>query len=97
MPSNIKDTTMAFVATLSTKEVRKFAFGGPLKAEVQTYTVGTGVTSGTITAKSLSTVYHAFVDGLQSTALPVCSSNTAVLAFVDPAATVYGTIILIGV
>ncbi len=88
---------MALVATISSSEGRKFAFGGPLKAEIQTYTVGTGITSGTVTAKTLSTVYHAFVDGLQSTALPVCSSNTAVLAFVDPAATVYGTIILIGV
>ncbi len=88
---------MAFVATLSTSEPRKFAFGGPLKCEIQTYTVGTGITSGTITAKDLSTVYHAFVDGLQSTALPVCSGNTAVLAFVDPAATVYGSILLIGV
>jgi hypothetical protein len=88
---------MALVSTLSTKEARKFSFGGPLKCEIHTYTVGTGITSATVTAKNLSTVYHAFVDGLQSTALPVCSSNTAVLAFVDPAATVYGTILLIGV
>ncbi len=88
---------MAFVATLSTKESRIFSLGGPLKAELHTYTVGTGITSGTITSKSLHTVYHAYVDGVQHTALPVCSSNTAVLAFVDPAATVYGSILLVGV
>lgn len=88
---------MAFVATLSTSEPRVFSLGGPLKGELHTYTVGTGITTGTVTSKSLHTVYHAYVDGLRGTALPVCSGSSAALTFTDPAATVFGTILLIGV
>ncbi len=88
---------MAFVATLSTSEVRKFALGGPLKAEIFTYTVGTGITSGTITSKNLHTIYHVIIDGVISSAAATFSTNVATLTFVDPAATVYGTAILIGV
>ncbi len=88
---------MAFVSTLSTKEVRKFSFGGPLKAEIHTWTTASADVSGTVTAKNLTTVYHCIIDGVEHTALPVCSGKTAVLAFADPAATVYGTLILIGV
>lgn len=88
---------MALVATLSTSESRAFSMGGPLKAEIHTYTVGTGITSGTVTAKNLHTVYHCILDGVRHTALPTFSGNVVTLAFTDPAATVYGTIVLIGV
>lgn len=88
---------MAFSSTLSTKEARKFSMGGPLRAEIHTWTAASGDTSGTVTASRLSTVHHCIVDGLQSTAAPVCSGKTAVLAFTNPGATVYGTLLLIGV
>lgn len=88
---------MAFVATLSTKEVRKVSLGGPLKAEIFTYSAASADVSGTITSKNLHTIYHCILDGLVSTTAPSFSGNVATLAFADPAATVFGTIILIGV
>ena len=88
---------MAFVATLSTKEVRKVALGGPLKAEIFTYTVGTGITSGTITSSNLHTIYHVIMDGVVQSAAATFAAGVATVTFVDPAATVYGTLMLIGV
>lgn len=88
---------MAFSSTLSTSEPRGFAFGGPLKAELHTWTAASGDTSGTITAKNLHTVYHVYVDGMQHTTAPVCSGKTAVLAFTNPGATVFGTVLIVGV
>jgi hypothetical protein len=88
---------MAFASTLSTKEARKFSFGGPLKAEIHTFTCGNGDTSGTATAKNLTTVYHCITDGIQLTAAPTFSGKVATLTFVDPAANAFGTLILIGV
>lgn len=53
--------------------------------------------SGTITADSLSSVYHIFMDGgLVFSAAPTFSSNVATIAFNDPAATVHGTVIVMG-
>lgn len=70
---------------------------GPLKWQLLTYTVGTGITSGTITCDRLSTVYHIFMDGnLAQTAAATFSGNVATIAFTDPAATVYGTILACG-
>jgi hypothetical protein len=88
---------MAFSSTISTKEPRAFSFGGPLRAEIHTYSAASADVSGTVTAKNLHTVHHCIIDGLISTTAPVCSGTTAVLAFADPGATVYGTLILIGV
>lgn len=88
---------MAFVATLSTSEVRKVALGGPLKAEIFTYAAASADVSGTVTSKNLHTIYHCLIDGLQSTSAPTFSGNVATLAFADPAATVFGTLLLIGV
>lgn len=88
---------MAFAATLSTKEVRKVSLGGPLKAEIFTWTAASADVSGTVTSKNLHTIYHCIVDGIQHTTAPTFSGNVATLAFADPAATVFGTLILIGV
>lgn len=88
---------MAFTATLSTKEVRKLALGGPLKYEVFTYTATSGTTSGTVTSKNLHTIYHCMIDGVRQSALPTFSSNVATLTLTDPAATIFGTLILVGV
>jgi hypothetical protein len=92
-----KGNFMAFAATLSTKEVRKVALGGPLKAEIFTWTAISGDTSGTVTSTNLHTIYHCIIDGVVLTAAPTFSSNVATLAFANPAATVFGTLILIGV
>jgi hypothetical protein len=71
--------------------------GGPLKYEVYTWSAASADTSGTITSKNLHTIYHVLIDGLRSTAAPTFAANVATLAFTDPAATVYGTAIVIGV
>lgn len=88
---------MAFVSTLSTKEARKFTIGGPLKGEIHTWTAASADVSGTVTAKNLTTVYHIIIDGVQHTSAPTFSGKTVTLAFTDPAATVFGSLILIGV
>jgi hypothetical protein len=71
---------------------------GPLKVQFMTYSVASGDTSGTITASGLKEVFHVIVDGAAgvATAAPTVSGNVATLAFVNPAATRYGTIICIG-
>lgn len=87
---------MAFAASASTAEPRSFSIG-PLKIQIMTYSVASGDTSGTVTAAGLASMSHIIVDGLlQLTAAPTFSSNVATLAFADPGATRYGTIICIG-
>lgn len=88
---------MAFAATLSTKESRKFSLGGPLKCEIHTYSIASGDTTGTITSKNLHTIYHVMIDGLTCSAAASFSGNVATITPVDPAATCYGTLMLIGV
>lgn len=87
---------MAFSASNSTSEARSFSIG-PLKMQIMTYSVASGDTSGTITADAMSTITHVVCDGqLSHTAAPTFSGNVATLAFVNPAATRYGTIIVFG-
>lgn len=71
---------------------------GPLKVQFLTYSVASADTSGTVTCAGLNEVMHIIVDGAAGvhTAAPTFSGNVATLAFVDPAATRYGTIIAIG-
>lgn len=88
---------MAFVATLSTKENRKYSLGGPLKQEIFTWTCASGDTSGTITSKNLHTLYHVLIDGVVQSAAATFSGNVATITIVDPVATVFGTLLLIGV
>lgn len=87
---------MAFVAVASTVEPRAFSVG-PLKQQILTYSYASGDASGTVTADRLSSVTHIVMDGgLVLTSAPSISANVVTLAFVDPAATGYGTIIVYG-
>lgn len=87
---------MAFVAVDSTKEPRSFSIG-PLKIQLLTYSAASGDTSGTLTADALYEIDHIILDGgLKFTAAPSLSGNVATLAFVNPAANIYGTAIAIG-
>ncbi len=85
---------MALTATEAT-EKRSISIG-PLCLQVMNFSVGNGDTSGTITATSLSNVTHAIVTGITMTAAPTFSANVVTLAFVDPAATRHGQVILLG-
>lgn len=87
---------MAFVATASTAEPRSFSIG-PVKEQIFTYTAVSGDTTGTITAANLASVSHVMIDGgLVYSAAPTFSGNVVTLAFTDPVANRFGTIICIG-
>lgn len=89
---------MAFSASVSTTEPRSWSVG-PVKYALYTYSVASGDTSGTITARVMQDrILHVIVDGgLQLTAAPTFSGNVATLAFNDPLATQYGTVLVVGV
>lgn len=87
---------MAFVATASTQEPRSHSVG-PVKHAYLTYTAVSGDTSGTITVACMKEVFHVLLDGgLVYTAAPTYSSNVATIAFTNPAANRFGTILVIG-
>lgn len=87
---------MAFAAVASTKEARSFSIG-PYKVQILTFSVASGDTSGTVTADALSSVDHILLDGgLTLTAAPTVATNVVTLAFVNPAATRYGTCLVFG-
>lgn len=87
---------MAFAATNSTKEPRSFSIG-PYKIQLLTFTVLSGDTSGTVTCDRLTTAEHIVMDGaLAFTAAPTFSGNVVTLAFTDPAASRFGTIMVFG-
>lgn len=87
---------MAFAAANSSAEPRSFSLG-PLKVQILTYSVASGDTSGTVTADALSSISHILLDGgLILSAAPTFSANVATLAFVNPAATRYGTVMVYG-
>lgn len=88
---------MAFTATASTAEPRSFSIG-PVKVQMMTYTAVSGDTSGTITATNLTRAMHVICDGgLTWTAAPTFSGNAVTLAFTDPAANRFGTIMVLGI
>lgn len=86
---------MAFTSTPITDEPRAWSVG-PLKMEVHTWSTENADTSGTVTAKSLERISAIIIDGLEQTAAPTLSGNTATLAFTDPGDDVFGTLILLG-
>ncbi len=89
---------MAFTASaLTTNGLNRSQSIGPNKIQVMTWTAGNGDTSGTITADALSEVFQVILTGCTQTAAPTYSGNVATVAFADPAATVYGQVICIGV
>jgi hypothetical protein len=89
---------MAFAATKSTKEPRAISIG-PLRIQIMTYTAASGDVSGTITADAMADrATHIIMDGgLRLTAAPTFSGNVATLAFADPAADAFGTIVVFGI
>lgn len=87
---------MAFAAVASTAEARKFS-QGPVNMQIMTWSCISGDTSGTITAPSMSTVSHVIIDGgLVMGAAPTYATNVVTLAFNDPVASVFGTILVFG-
>lgn len=88
---------MAFSAVVSTSEPRAYSVG-PLKKQILTYTAVSGDTTGTITATGMTTIKHIIIDGgLVYTAAPTFSGNVATIAFTDPVANRFGTVICWGV
>lgn len=69
---------------------------GDVNIEIQEMPLVSGNVSAVVTASSLSRIDYCIVIGASLTALPTYSTNTATLAFVDPAATVKAQIILLG-
>lgn len=86
---------MAFVASNNANEPRSFSLG-PVKQQLMQWTAASADVSGVVTADKLSRIDYILVAGMTQTAAPVLSGNQATLAFVDPAATVFGQIICIG-
>jgi hypothetical protein len=65
--------------------------------QVMTYSAASGDTAGTVTAAALKEIVAVLIDGkILHSAAPTFSGNVATLAFADPAATVYGTLIVLG-
>lgn len=87
---------MSFAATNLTAEPRSMSIG-PMKIQLLTWSVASGDTSGTITCDRLSRVDQVYLSGgLTLTAAPTYSGNVVTLAFVNPAATRYGTALVFG-
>ena len=87
---------MAFAAVDSTSDGRKFS-QGPVNMQIMTWSAISGDTSGTITADRMSSVSHVIIDGgLVMNAAPTYATNVVTLAFNDPVASVYGTILVFG-
>ena len=86
---------MALTAANLTNQPQSFSIG-PVKCQVMTFSIASGDTSGTITVDGLSSIVAAIPSGVVLTAAPTFSGNVVTLAFVDPAATRYGQIIVLG-
>lgn len=69
---------------------------GPVKCQKKTISAASADVSGTVTFDSLTSIDHVEVQGLVLSAAVTMSGNVATLAFVDPAATVYGSITAYG-
>lgn len=86
---------MAFAATNSTADPRAQSIG-PRKMQVMTWTAASADVSGTVTASNLTRAENIIIDGLLMTAAATVSGNVVTLAFADPGATVFGTLIVLG-
>jgi hypothetical protein len=87
---------MAFAAAALTGDLSRAWSIGPVKMEIQSYTVASGDTSGTVTAQRLSRVDHVIVTNLLDVTFTI-SGTTATLAFADPSTPgSAGSVILIG-
>ncbi len=86
---------MAFAATASTTEPRSFSHG-PRKCQIFTFTAVSGDTSGTVTATGMQYVENIVIDSLVLTAAPTFATNVVTLAFANPAANRFGTLMVFG-
>ncbi len=86
---------MAFAATNATNYPLAFSVG-PLKTQLMNFSVASADTTGTITVDSMTSIVHVSVTGITQTAAPTFAGNVITLAFVDPAATRFGQIIVHG-
>lgn len=86
---------MALTASAAAAEPRSFSVG-PLKQQLINFSVASADVSGTITCDRLSSVLFAQISGITLTAAPTYSANVITLAFVDPAATRYGSCVAYG-
>lgn len=86
---------MALTQTNSTMDPRSFSIG-PVKQQIINFTIVSGDTSATITADNLSSLEQIHIHGMALTAAPTYSGNTVTVAFVDPAATRYGSVLCMG-
>jgi len=86
---------MAFAATALTSDAGRGISIGPKKVQFMTWTAASADTSGTVTATALSRIDLVIVAGgnLSLTAAATYSGNVATLAFTDPAADAFGTLI----
>lgn len=88
---------MAFAATNSSAQPQSFSIG-PKKVQILNWSAASADVAGTITADGLSSAQQIILSGgLVLSAAPTYSGNVVTLAFVDPAATVYGQVMVIGV
>lgn len=86
---------MAFASTVLAAEPRAVSLG-PIKMELHTWSSVSTDVAGTVTATTLSRIDAIIVDGMEHSAAPVLSGNTATLAFKDPGANAFGTLIILG-
>jgi hypothetical protein len=97
---------MAFAASAVTSDPRSFSIG-PLKMEIQSFTMLSGDTSGTVTSGRMATVKECFIiGGVAQSAAPSINGNVVTLAFADTATgttgynaarALAGSVILLGV
>lgn len=69
---------------------------GDINFEIMEMPLISGDVSAVVTAKALSRVDYCVVVGASLTGYPTYSTNTATLAFVDPAATIKAYVLLFG-
>lgn len=87
---------MALTSANLTAEPRAMSIG-PVKIQIKTIAAASADTSGTVTFDALSEVEAVIQDCLTQTSVATFSGNVATLTFADPAATVVGVIIGIGI
>jgi len=87
---------MAITAASPTAEPRSWSIG-PLKLQLIDFSAASGATGGTATADALAEARWVCVTGVTQTAAPTMSGNVVTIAFTDPAATVYGQMMVLGI
>lgn len=87
---------MAITTSAASGQLARSFSIGPVKMQKLKFSAASGATGGTATFSGLSSIDHVEVEGVVLTSASTVSGNVATIAFVDPAATVYGTITAYG-